>query len=317
MNITAESFEQRPPTQEARWWVLIHRLPPEPPYVRVKVRRRLQRLGAVPLKNTVYVLPDAPSTLEDFQWLQREIESDGGEAIVLSAKLEGGMTDTDVVSLFRAASDAEYAELVAAMDAAVDDEGAGVERFRRQLAGIESRDHFAASGRAEVMIRLRRLESRLTRAAIAREGEDQVAPKGATWVTRKDVFVDRIASAWLIRRFIDPSARFVFVEPRGYHARDGELQFDMFGVGFTHRGSSCTFETLLVHFGLRDPGLSAIGEIVHDLDLKDEKFGRLETPVLAELVRGITLAHADDEARVEAGAVLFDALYASRRAELA
>jgi hypothetical protein len=143
-------------------------------------------------------------------------------------------------------------------------------------------------------------------------GADQVSP-GQTWVTREDVHVDRIASAWLIRRFIDPEARFKFVPARGYKRRPSELRFDMFDAEYTHVGEDCTFQTLTKRFGLGARALVAIGEIVHDIDCKDERFGRPETLGIASLIRGIAEAHEDDAVRIERGVALFDDLHASFR----
>jgi hypothetical protein len=141
-------------------------------------------------------------------------------------------------------------------------------------------------------------------------GPSPTPPQAATWVTRRGVEVDRIASAWLIRRFIDPEARFKFVPARGYHPEAGEVRFDMFEADYTHEGDACTFETLIRRFGLEDPALHALAELVHDVDCKDEKFGRAETPGFATIVAGIVAAHADDAARLERGAAVLDDLYA-------
>ncbi len=132
---------------------------------------------------------------------------------------------------------------------------------------------------------------------------------GRTWVTRQGVYVDRIASAWLIRRFIDPGARFKFVPAKGYVPESGELRFDMFEAEFTHQGDHCTFEVLLARTGLADTALTAIGEIVHDIDLKDGKFGREETAGIAHLVTGLSVAHEEDEKRIERGGAILDDLY--------
>ena len=148
--------------------------------------------------------------------------------------------------------------------------------------------------------------------AVGRADAEQVSP-GQAWVTREDVHVDRIASAWLIRRFIDPEARFKFVPARGYKARASELRFDMFEAEYTHVGEDCTFQTLVKRFGVVEPAIAAIGEIVHDIDCKDERFGRAETAGIASLIRGIAKAHDDDAVRIERGAALFEDLYASFR----
>jgi hypothetical protein len=136
-------------------------------------------------------------------------------------------------------------------------------------------------------------------------------PKGSTWVTRQDVHVDRIASAWLIHRFIDTSASFRFVPAKGYRPRAGEIRFDMFEGEFTHEGDYCTFEVLLQRSGLSDPALTAIGEIVHDVDLKDGKFGRAEAGGIAALIDGLARARLSDAERIKRGSVLFDNLYTS------
>jgi hypothetical protein len=130
-------------------------------------------------------------------------------------------------------------------------------------------------------------------------------------VTREHVQVDRIASAWLIKRFIDRGARFKFVPSSGYRPDPGELRFDMFEGEFTHQGDRCTFEVLLAHAGLSDPALAAIGEIVHDIDLKDDKYGRAETAGVRSLIAGIATPGTADEQRLARGAVLLDGLYDS------
>jgi hypothetical protein len=131
-----------------------------------------------------------------------------------------------------------------------------------------------------------------------------------TWVTRTGIKVDRMASAWLIRRFIDPEATFKFVPAKGYAPAPRELRFDMFEAEFTHEGDLCTFELMVQRFGLADPALRAIAEIVHDIDVKDGKFGREEAAGIGQLVAGIAAAHPDDDARLARGAALFDDLYA-------
>jgi hypothetical protein len=137
--------------------------------------------------------------------------------------------------------------------------------------------------------------------------------RGRTWVTREGVYVDRIASAWLIRRFIDQEARFKFVPAKGYTPAPEELRFDMFEAEFTHQGDRCTFEILLEHAGLDNPALRAIAEIVHDIDLKDAKFGRDEAAGIASVIAGIARAHPEDNERLTQGAALFENLYASFR----
>lgn len=234
------------------WLFLIHQLPPKPDYLRVKVRRRLARLGAARFKNSVYVLPYQEDTMEDFHWLLREIQDDGGEATLIRGTVLAGATDEEIEAMYRRAREPATEPAVPAAKTA--------------------------------------------------------APRGALWVTRPGPKVDRMASAWLIRRFIDPEARF------GFAPAPGAIRFDTWEGEFTHDGDRCTFEVLLGHFGLDDPALRAVGEVVHDIDIKDAKFGRPETPGIAAIVSGIAAAVADDEERLARGAVLFEGLYSQFRA---
>jgi hypothetical protein len=249
-NASTETSAQAGPSPPERWLLLIHQIPPKPDYFRVKVRRRLRRIGARPLKNSVYVLPASDEALEDFQWLAREITGEGGAALVCEASFIEGISDQELDEMFRPAEPEP--------------------------------------------------------AAPAGPG----AYEGRTWVTRRGVMIDRMASAWLIRRFIDPAARFKFVPPRGYRPALREVRFDMYEAEFTHEGGDCTFETLLDRFRLRDRALRAIGEIVHDIDCKDDKFGRAEAAGVALIVDGIARAHVGDAERLERAAAVFDDLYA-------
>jgi hypothetical protein len=304
-----------------RWLVLIHQIPPQPSYLRVKVGRRLQALGAVAVKNSVYVLPRNGEALEDFQWVRREIVAGGGDASVCEARFVEGLRDDSIEALFNAARDADYAELARearALQAAArprkkgsppEQLEASLHRLRKRLVDVAALDIFAAPGRNVVEGLLASIESTLRPPNTEGDaGATVKAVRGRTWVTRSGVHVDRMASAWLIQRFIDPDARFRFVgdeEP----AAAGELRFDMFEADFTHEGDLCTFEVLLRRFAVRDPALQRIGEIVHDVDLKDAKFEHPETTGLDHLVAGIALRHEDDQARIRDAAAVFDGLY--------
>lgn len=296
----------------ARWLVLIHHLPPKPDYLRVKVRRKLQHIGAVALKNSVYVLPRSDEALEDFQWLRREIVAEGGEAMLLDSDFLEGVPNGVLEQMGREERDREYLELLDTVNAMTSASDADVMRLRRQLAEIVRRDHFGASGRDAAEFALRALSQRESPAPT----EPTVAHKGATWVTRAGIKVDRMASAWLIRRWIDPDATFRFVTGDHPVTDPREIRFDMFEAGFTHIADRCTFEVLIRHFGLTDPALTVIAEVVHDIDVKDGKFARPETDGVAVLIDGIVTTVPDDASRLEAGAQLFERLYAvfSRKA---
>jgi len=321
-----------PPTA-ARWLLLIHQLPPKPDYLRVKIRRRLQRLGALLVKNSVYALPNTAEAREDLSWLEAEIAAEGGEAIICEASFVAGTTDEEIEGEFRAQSTAALQELateVEAMLAGGASRGApGVDaeepegslspaRIRRRLQEIKRTDFFDAVDASRVDALLHAGEQRGAPASArrARSASTVARPQGATWVTRRDVFVDRIASAWLIRRYIYPAAKFKFVSGATHRAAAGELVFDMARGHFTHEGDRCTFEVLCARFGLGDPALVKIGEIVHDIDLKDAKYGHPEAAGVSAILAGLVRGEPDDGRRIEKGAALFDALAGEARPPL-
>ena len=250
----------------ADWLLLIHQIPPKPDYFRVKVRRRLHQLGAMPIKSSVYALPATQQAAEDFAWLAREIEDEGGDAAVCRATFISGLGDEELRDLFRAARDADYGEVAAAARtaAAAGDpvtRAAELQKLRARLARLERIDHFGARGRgmAEEAVAAAQRSVREPASGDARVASSSRSTPGTTWVTRRDVHVDRIASAWLIRRFIDPKARFAFVAATDARPKKGQVRFDMFDAEYTHENGGCTFETLLVRFNLRDRALSALG----------------------------------------------------------
>jgi hypothetical protein len=313
---------------EGRWLLLIHQIPPKPDYFRVKIWRRLQRLGAVAIKNSVYALPKNDQTQEDFQWVLREIVEGGGEASLCEARFVEGLSDDQVEALFQVAREIEYGQVaeearrLAAMPIAVgqieETRRTQLEidlaRLKRRLAEVVAIDFFGAPGReaaeglvsgVEARLHEKRYGKQIVSAAVTRREDFQ----GKVWVTRKGIHVDRMASAWFVRRFVDSAARFKFVPAKGYKPLPGELRFDMFEAEFTHEGDRCTLEVLIERTGVNDPAVSPIAEIVHDIDLKDSKFGRQETVGIDRLIAGIAMAHKDDENRLARGAAVFDDLY--------
>jgi hypothetical protein len=325
------TVEQRASVSGDRWLMLIHQLPAKPAYLRVKIWRRLQGLGAVLVKNSVYALPATPETQEDLEWLLREIQDGGGQGMVCEARLIDGMTDQDVRALFDAARDADYAEIAKEardLSAGLAGEAAATElpaatarltALRTRLGAVHAIDFFGANGREAADGLLAGIERRIEE--LGAPAPEEAPPsavnstedlKDRTWVTRTGVHVDRIGSAWLIRRFIDPNARFKFVPAKGYTPNDGELRFDMFEAEFTHEGDRCTFEVLVERAGLqKDRALIAIAEIVHDIDLKDAKFGRPEAEGIRTLIAGICSGTPDDNERLARGGTLFEDLYRS------
>ena len=302
-----------------RWLILVHRIPPRPLYLRAKMRQRLADAGAVAVKNAVYLLPHGPDALEDLQWIAQEIVTGGGDAHLFAGEFVDGVADDAAVTQFRDARNADYEAIAtdahAAMKsarsaAAVSELASAHARLLRRLDEVRRIDFFDAAGRAAAEEAVAKIESRLRK---DRKEETRMVKAnqellGKTWVTRPGVKIDRMASAWLILRFIDPKARFRFADPAAKKAA-GEVRFDMVGGDFTHEEDRCTFETLIRRLGLPDKGLRAIGEIVHDLDLKDSKYGRAEAAGVRLMLDGLMARTESDDERIERALVIFDDLH--------
>jgi hypothetical protein len=301
----------------------------------VRIWRKLQKLGAVSIKNSVYVLPANDKTHEDFQWLKQEIESAGGEAAVFRADSVEGATDAEIVAAFRQARDDEYAELTAGLDGlagSIREQTKGkhlsagrlaaheteLERLHAELERVIVNDFFEAKGRARAVSAYERSQKAIR---AAQTPIPKTAPKSGKrdhlavhdyqrrrWVTRRNIHIDRLASAWLIKQFIDKHPRFYFMAEG--ETVENAIPFDMFGAEFTHHGDDCTFETMLKRFGLTDvKGLRELGEIVHDIDLKDDKFHRLEAAGVKALIDGLSETIPDDRKRLQQASGIFDALF--------
>ena len=311
--------------REPGWLLLIHQIPPKPNYFRVKIWRRLQRLGAVGIKNSVYALPSSEQAHEDLNWVLREIVEGGGDASLVEARFIEGLSDGQVEEMFRSARDAEYQEVAAeAREVArhlprkgelSEEKRAELEpvlaRLQKRVGDIAAIDFFHGRAREPVEGLLRDLADRLASPEPEAGKSTGIVerPRGRTWVTRTGIHVDRMASAWLIRRFIDPAAKLKFVTAREYRHKAGELRFDMFDGEYTHKGELCTFEVLLRSFEIADAALRPIAEMVHDVDLKVDAYGRPETAGFEQLVNAIAIAHREDEARLARASAVLDDLY--------
>ena len=306
------------------WLLLIHQIPPKPDYFRVKIWRRLQQVGSMAIKQSVYVLPLSEQAYEDFGWIIKEIIEGGGDASLCKVQFIEGLTDDQIVFQFQEARNADYEKLFEDIKTISDeldkDAKAATEtvtKTRNQIGRLQKRldeiiaiDFFSASDRVGAENALSGLLSRYT--GVQGEPKPLTVPKqflGKVWVTRKNVFVDRIASAWLITRFIDEKARFKFVGSQKYNPQKNEVRFDMYEAEFTHRGDRCTFEEITHSFRIKNKALHQLAEIVHDIDLKDRKFQRPEADGMNVMFSGIVAAHQNDTDRIEIGAKLLDDLY--------
>ena len=309
-----------------RWLTLLMTLPPTPTRHRVGVWRKLQRMGAVRLRSAGWILPETPETTELFQWLVQEIQSFRGEATLLRIDRIEPMTDEEIAGLFHKARAVEYQAVVqgcrdilrhldryqANHRRSIPQLRGKLDGLKRELDRIQSIDYLKAptGARARSLweTTAKRLRAAETRPRAAR-GRHRTAlpPRGSTWVTRPRPHIDRIASAWLIRRFCDVEAKFAFADAADA-ARKG-IPFDVLGADFGHHGEDCTFETLAKRFGVKDRRVTAIAEIVHEADLHDGKFTRNEAPGVDLAINGLVEATPDDHELLERGMAIFDGLY--------
>jgi hypothetical protein len=314
-----------------KWLFLVHQLQTPRSRERVKIWRLTKKVGAVLYRNSVYVLPYSKERLEDFQWLCQQIRDAGGEASVFVSESHDGKEDRALQALFQRSREEDYAAIQSAAEKLS-------ERLRRAketpqlsasllktlakeakqlnaaFAEIQRVDFFNTPLNKKVQAALEQIKARL--AALAPQQEFPQSLKrysrkdfqGKVWTTREHIHIDRLCSAWLIRRFIDSKAKFVFA-PESKLPQDA-IPFDVFGAEFSHHGEDCTFETLLKAFQLKDRALAVFAEIVHDIDVKDEKFGRPEAAGIDAAVRALAEFLKDDHKILEAGATLLNALYA-------
>src|SRR5437870_6051601 len=305
-----------------RWLMLLMSLPPTPTRHRVGVWRKLQRMGAVRLRGSAWILPENPETTELFQWLVQEVQTFKGGATLLHVDRIGNMTDEDVRAVFHKARATEYQaviqgcrEILSQLDrylakhrGSVAQLRAKLDALKRELDRIQSIDYLEApmGQRARTLWettakRVRAAEARPHVPSGRRRGA--LPPRGSTWVTRPRPHIDRIGSAWLIKRFCDPDAKFAFADAADA-ARKG-IPFDVLGADFGHQGEDCTFETLVKRFALKDRRIKMIAEIVHEADLHDGKFTRNESEGVDLGIRAPAEGTLDDQERLERGMAVF------------
>jgi hypothetical protein len=303
------------------WLLIIHQIPPKPDYFRVKIWRRLQQVGAVAIKQSVYVLPNSEACNEDFIWILKEINNGGGDANLSEATFLEGITDDQIVALFQDARQSDYEKLVQETDNLkkdLEESAAGMNlkiksrlgKLKKRLNDIVAIDFFEASQRIAAENAVADLSAKLKGSGkTPQQLKIMKDLTGKTWVTRKNIYADRMASAWLITRFIDKNATFKFVETKKYALQKNEVRFDMFEAEFTHEGDMCTFEVLIRQFKIKNKALQAVSEIIHDIDLKDGKFARKEALGLSIMLSGINAAYGTDDERLRASSEAFDNFY--------
>ena len=299
------------PVLAARWLLLVYRLPSSRASQRVEIWRKLQRYGALPLRSSGHVLPDSAGNREKLEWLATAIRNYRGEASVVRVQGFDDLSDAQLEKLFIEARSRDYEALAREVKnylGRASRQPGRLVRLRRRFQEIEAMDYFPNPARGKVEVLL--AEAGQDRAPARSKGSREKAKqyRNRMWMTRPRPGIDRVSSAWLIRHFIDPKARFVFGNDPA--ARPEAIPFDMFSTaGFGHRGTDCTFETLCKEFGIRNRKVKRIAEIVHDADLEDEKFGRAEGIGLDATLKGWATQDISDDELLRRGMELIEGLY--------
>jgi hypothetical protein len=296
------------------WLLLLFSLPTNRNTERVAVWRRLKRMGAVQIKTSTYLLPDQPAQYEQFQWLAQQIRDYGGDSTLVRAQEIEGLTKEKVVAIFNDARAKDYAQLRNSLQQFIarrkkmdaDEVATELERLTRQFREIRGVDFFDSARGHDVAMLLRRAAG--PRRMRQSEVLDAKQYQGKTWLTRPRPEIDRVGSAWLISKFIDRKAKFVFA-PK-LDAVPNAIPFDMLDAEFSHHGNNCTFETLTKRFAISDKAVSKIGEMIHDADLDDARFQRVEAIGVDRVLKGWAKEGLPDDEILRRGFECFDALYA-------
>lgn len=304
MTVPAES-------EQPRWLLLMFSMPAKRASERVEIWRRLKRVGALALPSSGYLLPCSPANQEHFEWLASAIRKYKGQASVARVQSIDELPDKELIQRFTEARNREYQQLLMELRAARSwaKKRPQLARIRKRFQGIASIDFFQSPLRTRIEDLLSRADA-IDSATRERTSRRKSEYQARMWLTRPQPGIDRVSSAWLIKRFIDAHARFVFGDnPSRFR---NAIPFDMFHAdGFGHRGEDCTFETLRKEFAIRDPKVATIAEIIHDADLADEKFGRAEGAGLDRVLIGWAQQGLSDDELLERGMQLIEGLYRS------
>ena len=295
------------------WLLLLFSLPTNRNTERVAVWRRLKKMGAVQIKTSTYLLPDEPAQYEQFQWLAQQIRDYGGDSTLVRAQEIEGLTKEKVIAMFNDVRAKDYGELRKSLQAFIgrrkktdaETAAAELERLMRQFREIREVDFFDSPRGHDVAMLLRRAEGRSRTRQFAVLDPKQY--QGKTWLTRPRPEIDRVGSAWLISKFIDRKPKFVFA-PTADAVPDA-IPFDMLDAEFSHHGNYCTFETLTKRFAISDKSVAKIGEMIHDADLDDARFQRVEAVGIDRVLKGWAKEGLPDKEILRRGFECFDALY--------
>lgn len=309
---------------ENTWLLLIHQIPAKPSYFRAKIWRRLQQIGAVAIKQAAYVMPSNKNAREALEWVAKEIMESGGEAVLVECTFLAGLNDDQIIELFRRAREADYQKILqearkimGLWNASEGDESVRLEcrgnlaKIRHAFSTIKEIDFYPDTAQKQAEAYLTDMETILLGGPSSLQPlqkQDKSSLINKIWVTRSNVYVDRMATAWFIRRFIDKNAVFKFVNSSHYMPNENEIRFDMMDGEYTHQNDLCTFEVLVQTFEPEDQAIKQLAKVIHEIDLKDDTFSMPETPGIKALFDGIVTVTSEDTGRVEQASAMLDQL---------
>lgn len=307
--------ERRAVTVSEKWLLLLYGLPTKKGAARVNLWRQLKKCGALSLKTSAYLLPDKAEHHERLQWLAQQVRDSGGEATIIHVTEIEGLSNEDIVWQFNEARAADFSELLTSLNDLIaknkkslsDSFADDLEKLTRRFEEISKIDFFACPRAQDAQMLLKRAGNLQNGKVKASRSLTASKFAGKTWLTRPRPEIDRVGSAWLIRKFIDSKARFIFSTDPTKHPQ--AIPYDMFEVEFSHHGEDCTFETLVKRFGIQDKVVLKIAEMVHDADLEDGKFQTTECIGIDRILKGWAKSGLSDEQLLERGGDCFDALY--------
>lgn len=301
-----------PAKKNTTWLLLLVRLPATHSAERVAIWRKLKKSGAIQIQTSTYILPDDAPRYETFQWLTQHIRHTGGDATLVRVREIEGLSNEKLIELFNSARAKEYASLremlrpLMVRSARASNFDGRLDRIRKQFREIRETDFFDSPKAKDLEMVLRKLGEIQPRSKTQPSLERRDF-RAKVWLTRPRPEIDRVGSAWLIRKFIDPKAKFVFGNTRRLNRP--MLAFDMLGGDFSHEGDDCTFETLIRRFGIQDKAACKIAEMVHDADLGDDKFQRTECIGIDRVLKGWAKEGLSDQEILRRGFECFDALH--------
>jgi hypothetical protein len=302
-------------TRGIPWLLIVFSLPTKSASQRVEIWRKLQRYGTLALPSSGYLLPNNSVNHERMEWLAAAIRTYKGQASVVEVQRFDDLPAAQLKKLFVEARSRDYQQLLREAKKVLElsparRPGGRLNRIRRRFLELQDIDFFGNPLRTKLENVLAHADASETARSGRGDKRKSAEYVSRLWMTRPRPGIDRVSSAWLIRRFIDPKARFIFGAEPSAHAE--AIPFDMFcQQGFGHRGEDCTFETLQKEFSIKDGGVKRIAQIIHDADLGDEKFGRVEGQGLDKVLNGWAKQDLPDDELLLRGMDLIEGLYES------